>query len=44
MNYNVSQIDNDFEFEMSLFPANQDSDILVRESARGAKVENVYKC
>ena len=35
--------DKDFELEMSDFPQNQDSEIIVRERARGSKLEEVYK-
>ena len=40
INLIVSDIDNVFVLD---FPADQDSEILVRESARGTKLENVYK-
>ena len=42
-NYNVSDKDSNFELEMSDFPADQDSEILVRERARGSKLEETYK-
>ena len=42
-NYNVSDKDSNFELEMSDFPADQDSEILVRERARGSKLEATYK-
>ena len=42
-NYTVSDKDSNFELEMSDFPANQDSEILVRERARGSKLEATYK-
>ena len=43
-NYNsVSDNDKDFELEISDFPQEQDSEIMVRERARGSKLEEVYK-
>ena len=42
-NYNVSDNDNNFELTMSDFPADQDSEILVRERTRGSKLETAYK-
>ena len=43
-NYNsVSDNDKDLELEMSDFPQVQDSEIMVRERARGSKLEEVYK-
>ena len=42
-NYNVSEVDHNLELEMSVFPADQDSEILERERARGSKLENVYE-
>ena len=42
-NYNVSDNDSNFELTMSDFPADQDSEILVRERTRGSKLEAAYK-
>ena len=42
-NYNVSENDNNFQLELSDFPGEQDSDILVRERARGTKLDGLYK-
>ena len=42
-NYNVSDNDNNFELTMSDIPADQDSEILVRERTRGSKLETAYK-
>ena len=42
-NYNVSDNDNNFQLEMSDFPGEQDSEILVRERARGTKLDGLYK-
>ena len=42
-NYIVSDNDSTFELEMSEFPPDQDSELLIRERARGSKLENAYK-
>ena len=42
-NYNVSDNDNNFELTMSDFPADQNSEILVRERTRGSNLETAYK-
>ena len=42
-NYNVSQIDSNFELEISNFPRDQNSEIKVRERALGSKRESTYK-
>ena len=42
-NYNVSENDNNFQLELSDFPGEQDSEILVRERARGTKLDGLYK-
>ena len=42
-NYNVLDNDNTFQLEMSDFPGEQDSEILVRERARGTKLDGLYK-
>ena len=42
-NYTVSELDNRLELDMSDFPADQGSEFLVRERARGSKLENAYK-
>ena len=39
----VSDNDKNFELAMSDFPQDQDSEIMVRETARGSKLEDVYK-
>ena len=43
INYNVSDNDNTFQLEMSDFPGEQDSEILVRERARGTKLDGLYR-
>ena len=42
-NYTVLDNDNNFQLEMSAFPGEQNSEILVRERARGTKLEGLYK-
>ena len=42
-NYIVSENDNNFQLEQSDFPGEQDSEILVRERARGTKLDGLYK-
>ena len=42
-NYIVSDNDSTFELKMSEFPPDQDSELLIRERARGSKLENAYK-
>ena len=42
-NYNVSENDNNFQLELSDFPGEQDSEILVRERARGTKLDGLFK-
>ena len=42
-NYTVSETDNNFQLELSDFPGEQDSEILVRERARGTKLNGLYK-
>ena len=42
-NYTVLDNDNNFQLEMSDFPGEQDSEILVRERARGIKLDGPYK-
>ena len=42
-NYNVLDNDNTFQLEMSDFPGEQDSEILVRERARGTKLDGLHK-
>ena len=42
-NYNVLDNDNTFQLEMSDFPGEQDSEILVRERARGTRLDGLYK-
>ena len=42
-NYIVSENDNNFQLELSDFPGEQDSEILVRERARGTKLDGLYK-
>ena len=42
-NYSVLDNDNNFKLEMSDFPGEQDSEILVREQARGTKLDCLYE-
>ena len=42
-NHIVSENDNNFQLELSDFPGEQDSEILVRERARGTKLDGLYK-
>ena len=42
-NYNIVELDDNLELEMSDFPADKDSEILVREKAWGSKLENAFK-
>ena len=42
-NYTVLDNDNNFQLEMSDFPGEQDSEILIRERARGTKLDGLYK-
>ena len=42
-NYIVSENDSNFQLELSDFPGEQDSEILVRERARGTKLDGLYK-
>ena len=42
-NYNVLDNDNTFQLEMSDFPGEQDSEIFVRERARGTTLDGLYK-
>ena len=42
-NYIVSENNNNFQLELSDFPGEQDSAILVRERARGTKLDRLYK-
>ena len=42
-NYNVLDNDNTVQLEMSDFPGEQVSEILVQERARGTKLERLYK-
>ena len=42
-NYNVLDNDSTFQLERSDFPGEQDSEILVRERARGTKLDGLYK-
>ena len=42
-NYNVLDNDNTFQLEMSDFPGEQDSEIFVRERARGTNLDGLYK-
>ena len=42
-NYTVLDNDNNFQLEMSGFPGEQDSEILVRKRARGTKLDGLYK-
>ena len=42
-NYTVLDNDNYFQLEMSDFPGEQDSEILVRERARRTKLDDLYK-
>ena len=42
-NYTVLDNDNNFQLEMSDFPGEQDSEILVREQARGTKLDSFYQ-
>ena len=41
-NYTVSDNDNNFQLEMSDFPGEQDPEIVVRERARGTKLDGLY--
>ena len=42
-NYTVLDNDNNFQLELSDFPVEQGSEILVRERARGTKLDGLYK-
>ena len=42
-NYTVLDSDNNFQLEMWDFPGEQDPEILVRERARGTKLDGLYK-
>ena len=40
----VSDNDKNFDLEMSEFPQDQDAELMVRERARGSKLEDIHKC